>query len=534
MLHAANRAAVRLWKDESGVVFALTIIVFLTLFMMGLSVYAVGETVRQRIELQNAADAAAYSAAIVQADCLSRVAALNRAMSWTYVQMVRDEMDYIVDKWLDRTEKDFLRDQKRMRALNAPSSCHRGVPYYNTGTGVRPYSRSNENQILLNGTKYDIAVVKTRKAIPEYSKPRTTFDKLVNPIKAYRATIKAMNAKEKELITSLPDRIKKTVQSILKANIQDTWNDSFLGGAQISYFLKQAEQDPHINFRILESKDEADFLRHSNYIPDNDGRRGTQPAKFAEDVFGPGSKEDQWFVRVPPGMQRHYQRGNKKMLIAEWDWYSSLWEVVDGECVGGIVARGKSSVMGDDPRIYLQEYYTTELAEPRILNREFFNKNGALVVGLTRRLNNPLQFLVAGGELGIIRPFTLDGGSRYMWTASAARAGYNPPKEGATKPELDCSGEYEETWITRTGDDLWNLKTSDWDAVLLPLHRAWTKGENRKWTGVSAGQILTEVKGGPWVPLYGGGGAPENEKAPKLMDGGGAVSYGSAEAWVVH
>ena len=40
MLNAANRTVIRLWKDESGVVFALTVVVFLTLFMMGLGVAA--------------------------------------------------------------------------------------------------------------------------------------------------------------------------------------------------------------------------------------------------------------------------------------------------------------------------------------------------------------------------------------------------------------------------------------------------------------------------------------------------------------
>ena len=64
-----------------------------------MSVYAAGETVRQRMELQNAADAAAYSGAAVQADTLSRVVCINQAMSWTYVMMNRRVMDYITDKW---------------------------------------------------------------------------------------------------------------------------------------------------------------------------------------------------------------------------------------------------------------------------------------------------------------------------------------------------------------------------------------------------------------------------------------------------
>ena len=37
-----------------------------------------------------------------------------------------------------------------------------------------------------------------------------------------------------------------------------------------------------------------------------------------------------------------------------------------------------------------------------------------------------------------------------------------------------------------------------------------------------------------WQALYGGGGAPGEQGAPKLMNEGAEVSYGEAEAWVLH
>lgn len=46
-------------RDDSGVAFAFTVTAALIVFLFGFAVYACGETVRQRIELQNAADAAA-------------------------------------------------------------------------------------------------------------------------------------------------------------------------------------------------------------------------------------------------------------------------------------------------------------------------------------------------------------------------------------------------------------------------------------------------------------------------------------------
>jgi len=71
--------------------------------------------------------------------------------------------------------------------------------------------------------------------------------------------------------------------------------------------------------------------------------------------------------------------------------------------------------------------------------------------------------------------------------------------------------------------------------VLLPLHRAWAQGkQGRKMEGETAGEILGKMKGGPWQPLYGGGGALGAQVAPKLMGGGGEVAYEGAEAWVLH
>ena len=93
MIKEANKTCLRLWQEESGVVLAITIVVFLSLFIVACSVYAIGEQIRQRIEIQNVSDAGAYSGAIVQADGISRIAALNRAMAWTYAQMVKMQME---------------------------------------------------------------------------------------------------------------------------------------------------------------------------------------------------------------------------------------------------------------------------------------------------------------------------------------------------------------------------------------------------------------------------------------------------------
>ena len=60
---------------DSGVACAFTVTVSLIIFLLGFAIYACGETVRQRIELQNAADAACK---IVQGDLEGAMNAYSR------------------------------------------------------------------------------------------------------------------------------------------------------------------------------------------------------------------------------------------------------------------------------------------------------------------------------------------------------------------------------------------------------------------------------------------------------------------------
>ena len=101
-----------LGSSEDGAALVMTLAVFFLMYVAILSVYTVATAVRERIHLQNAVDAAAYSAAVVQADTFSRVAAINRAMAWTYVQMSRRQMDYAVLKWLPPSYAHYKKDKE--------------------------------------------------------------------------------------------------------------------------------------------------------------------------------------------------------------------------------------------------------------------------------------------------------------------------------------------------------------------------------------------------------------------------------------
>ena len=122
-LHLHRSVALRargLAADETGSVLVFTIGVFLFLFVLILSVYSLGEAIRQKEELQNACDAAAHAGAVAQADDLSRIAVLNRALSWNYVQMTKLQMDYITYNWLRVTCDKFAEDKQKCLAHTNP------------------------------------------------------------------------------------------------------------------------------------------------------------------------------------------------------------------------------------------------------------------------------------------------------------------------------------------------------------------------------------------------------------------------------
>lgn len=500
-LREANRCCVRLYRDESGVVLALSVIVFLMLFVIACAGYAIGETARERVEIQNAADAAAYSGGVTQADTLSRIAAINRAMGWTYAQLVRMEMDAIVDKWLEMVADQWDSDEDKVTMYNA-SSCNqmRPIALWN---GIEPFQ---DKMVLLNYHHMVLVqTIKTTRSIA--SGQQKSYSALKPKIKTARDTIQSMNRAEKNLISNLKGRVEKTVRDVVNANLKDTGNDTDAGGADISHVCLQGGN----YFRILKNnqQEETDFLAHGDYF---DGPRGT---------FDKGT--DVWFVRTGggEGLARHYQQSFAS-LIATWSWYSSHWIIVEGVCVWDSMISSFTSIGG--PHIvkgqdgYDSSFYETGTAEPQVLKESFFGKDGAIVVGIRRKVNNPFAFLIGGGHPGIFKAFSLPGGARHMWAVAAARAGY-------MSPDNPGAGRYEMTFETVPLKKLWNLKTSDWDAELLPLHRAWADGRtHRSWSGNTAGQVLQKVRNDLGV---------SGQAAPPGM-GAGDLNANGLEGWTVH
>ena len=521
MLREANNFCLRLWRDESGVALALTVVVFLTLFMIGCAVYAVGEVVRERIELQNAADSAAYSGALVQADALSRIGAINRAMAWTYGQMCRMEQDYVVDKWLELVLKKFWQDYRKASTFNYSGMCNFGAPTF-FWVGI---NQGMHKKVLLNGHHIvSISRIQSARAGAAGSFPSKSYHALAPLIDDCRRNIKAMNKAEKNIIGIFPKKITEAVEDVLSANVRDLDNDRYspAGSADLRYKLLP-DEGVHKTYFDIET-DEMRFLRFIDWVPGDLGK-GVQGGWYEK--------------KTGRGIKRGYRRGHH-ILRAEWAWWSSKWKLVKAGCI--LVGTrqdsrfGGRAIKGDDSEIYVRNYYETELAEPRKLLKSFFGEDGTIVVGAARRMNNPWQFVVPGqgpGDRGIFSMCTLDDDERFMWAAAAARAGYKLKRSGREKP-----GWYETTnWIFGPDDPrYWNIKWSDWDVIMLPLRRGWTYGTYGQWAGgITGGQILTKLAGGGWKPIppTGSGGGLGTQSGPELM-GGGQVNYGGANKIILH
>lgn len=510
----SNAKCRQLWHDDDGAVLAFSVVIWLALLVMAISVYAVGELIRQRIELQNAADAAAYSAAVTQADAMNRIAQTNRDMAWAYAQLVKMEMDYVTDKWLEFSIKRFDRDLKKVRDFNRRGTCNRGLPFYWCG---RPIHRT----VLLNGrhtvpTDY----IKAQRAGAALS--GRSWPALAARIIKHRTDIARMNRAQERAIRSLPSRLRDVAVNVLKANIQDSPNDRFspAGSADIRYKLLPERGGTAPYFELEEN--EKRFLWCADKTPRD---------------LGPGLRtdgRDGWFERkTAAGIKRGYARGMRSKLRAQWDWWSSRWFGWRRKCIPVGFIHGRTEVLGDDADIYDAICYNTAVTKPRRVKRSFFGKDGTIVVGVARRMNNPLAFLCPGrlrSSRSIFSLFSVDGGDRFLWAAAAARAGYRLPRSGKR-------GEYRTSYreVPAGDPDFWNLKTSDWDAVLLPLARAWARAENSRWLGGnSAARILSTLRHAAWKGLHGGAGGPLGPQRGPLGTTQAELAYERCGHLVLH
>ena len=428
-----------LGHDDSGVAFAFTVTASLIVFLFGFAVYACGETVRQRIELQNAADAAAYSAALVQADTLSRIAVINRAMAWNYVMMSRRQMDHIVERWLNQVLVHWNNARNVTQAYQNICACHPRAEGANWRVGVSGAGGGGEvvhQLIRLNGSRNEWIPI-----LQAYVNVGSAMNPVIH-LSQLRETILSMNKAEENLVSGLKKRIENAVEFAVKANVSLTSNDeSVKNKREIRWHLHNLKEGSTYLKNL--SKDENRFFGFGDFTGG------------AQKILGRGA--DVWLKQTAnEGFKRDYVQGGSS-LSAMWYTYNQIWWHSKYGCVfGGIHELPVTPVTGEMAR---DTYFNGVAAKPKVLDSKFFQADGALVVGVSRPLNNPFAFIFGGREqAGIFSAFNVGGGGQTMWGVAAARAGYR--LEGWQEGEYRNRGSI---------DDRENLRVTDWDAELLPL-----------------------------------------------------------------
>lgn len=90
------RGAATLHHDEGGASLVFAAITLFSLALASFMVFQVGMVSSERLQIQSAADAAAYSAAVVEANSLDSIGQLNDSMSYVHYTLLRYTVDQIV------------------------------------------------------------------------------------------------------------------------------------------------------------------------------------------------------------------------------------------------------------------------------------------------------------------------------------------------------------------------------------------------------------------------------------------------------
>ena len=506
----ANRSR-ELVHDKSGAALALTLAFVLPMYLTVIGIYGVGEMVRNKIELQNAADSAAYSAAVVQADYLSRMATVNKAMAWTYVDLQKRSLDLAMDAFCTNVFAKFQSDLAMCIRENKP--CHMHVPgvNFNCGTDVAV----DDTVLLVSGCGV---------GIPELAKEfngqgvlgRFLLNQAWKVVQAniegkgmiantpkvlkYSYNIVKMTAKLKDLYDEYPKKIKDTAQQIAIANMMECQDD---------YYVKVHMGDQLLSFLFMAGTDDNEKAFISFADP-------TLQDFTPKKVFGPGT--DDWVVRKGIlGFWRVYHQ-TKTHLYAEWDWFWTKWvhftwpyPKVDLHLPpitpGGARKHDHRKFRGSDGFIPLVKNdlpigLVVVPAVPITLLPTYFGKSGSVSVAIVRKTSNPLSLFTWGGRSmtadGLLSAFnpSVAGGNRpeFMCAIASARAGYKQYEKD--KEKKFKSSDYTVGYVKADREKTWNLIETDWDAVMLPVRHAWSlcAGVSKAQTfAINQGDILKEI-----------------------------------------
>ena len=491
-------------RGEEGVAFVVTLAVFFFMYLLIAGVYAVGTSVRERIHLQNACDAAAYSAAVVQADMLSRIATINRAMSWTYAQVTRRQMDWITKRWLAEACSHFEDDyvSAKYHAGLSTALCsdlvHHRLDFRVGWNGL-------DGMMLITGSggetlvSKDVVADANDRFKSEHVGGDDTFyydrSSMTEQIRADWQSIADMGDRIEDLKKDYKKRIKTAATVVLEANLdhlpRDRWEPWVDCSESANAFMKQ-----------MDVNQEDRFLAYEKESADSAFKKSGQT----------------WFVQAQTdkGFLRRFREG---VLKVEWHWYSKQWHckktpfgadvhIGPFPCMtcghGGhencsceynpLTMSWHATVWADNDRSKdgaNKDYYETPddyAAKPEILKPEYFGKEGTITVGLAVKNENPwcsvmrLMARPEGQLSGLFAAFNHFCEKTVVF--SSAKAGYKFLEEdeatGVRGYRIDWMGS-EDAWQDR--QQSWNLCQSDWDAVMVPVRMAKARAQGGEWVG---------------------------------------------------
>ena len=542
MIRALLAKLARLGRDEDGAALIVTLALFMFMYLSCAGVFAVGQQVKNKIHLQNACDAAAYSAAVVQADTLSRIATINRAMAWTYISMSKRQMDYIVWKWLNTTVEKVKADIGKAKEAGSEGS-HYPEPDHKKYWALKPdtptiyecHKWDDEDHdsvsVSLNGS-HEPKVSEIKNKISDfksnwysdssdnarsfYNGPGSSIDVLRSQIDEDKAVINDMFTSEKNLSESLPARVESTVEEILKANF--AFNDDLF------YMIEQSDSPYDDYMRILASSEESSFLSFADY----DDASKSSP-------FGTGSGSDEWFpLGSGNGFLRKYQQADA--LESHWAWASWRWVCTSEGCVSERSGGAGNECLGSKCH---DSYFDGVAAKPLVLTDDYFGGAGTITVGLASYNENPWYRIfgasdgiddkgMLGGIYGAFNPYKY---VEWTWTFSSAKAGYKNKDEDL--PRRDYMIHWDKY------NQSWNLCQSDWDAVFVPVRRAASKADGVKWNCDEAAPLKSWVEKGDWKRVDDSGSSStyafsSMKDLPRMKGDSGGIDWGRLAKMLYH
>lgn len=449
MTEVLRQKLVKLIRGEDGVALVVTLALFMFLYVSCAGIFAISQSVKERITLQNAVDAAAYSAAVVQADTLSRIATINRVMASTYNRMVLRQMDYINDKWLTFANAQY-------KIVEANSSY--------IGSEIEGFS----GRIKLSNE--DFSCSPEEGVVARECDGFVEGDAAAEIVECWRM-ISLMN----ETIVAMlyggdvgPYRYRSLIEEMSRA----------------AEFALEANVPEHIarkcGFKFYVPKI-GDWMAKMSEV--NDEEMFVKLAENGEDAWG---KFKAWFGQEEDKYLRSYTKHELfgQDLRASWHWKDKSG-MYQGQ-INAFASQVKDEFFNGPP----------EAAEPYVPRLEYFQGLGAVSVAVVWENANPwMRYIKPGEDLscGLYDVFKPADASEYTLVVSSAQAGYRDRALGEKGTEdfnADNDGNEWRSYVLTEGDVSTYGKTDDWDALYVPVAYALRDG---RWS--------KNIVDGGWTPL---------------------------------